>query len=490
MLRPLSFPLPAATRKRWYNNPMWVDALRQWFEINRPVVLFVCGQVFFVMGMAILLQTRRYSRLALARSMPWLAAFGILHGFYQWGSLFIPLHRAHAAASLIAVLEALQLLLLAASFAALFQFGVQLMTPLPERWRWLRSLPLFLLIAWLAVPFYLGLALGHDVTKWHDTAETLARYLMGVPGAFAAAWGLRRQAKLRLLPLEFPSIYNLLRVAGVALLSYVVLGGLVVPPADFFPANMVNVQTFQRYFVVPVEAFQALAGLVLATAVILGLEVFEFETERLIERMEQAQVVAIERERIARDLHDGAIQRVYAAGLVAQSLRRKASAPEMAEGLDRLMEGINSAIAELRRFLSELHEQESLNLIPALESLVDEARRISGTEIYLEADDVPPMSPEATAHVISFAREALSNAIRHARSPLIEIRVIHDPEHQEIHLEVEDHGTGLPDEPDVGYGLRNMQDRARLLGGTLQLESERGKGTRAILIVPVDGAAN
>jgi len=226
----------------------------------------------------------------------------------------------------------------------------------------------------------------------------------------------------------------------------------------------------------------------LSVAVIFGLDVFEFETERLIERMEQAQVVAIERERIARDLHDGAIQRVYAAGLVAQTLRRKAKDPEMALGLDRLMEGINNAIAELRRFLSELHEQESLYLVPALEGLVDEARRISGTEIYLEANaEVPPMPPDMTTHVISFAREALSNAIRHARSPLIEVRVSYHAEQSELRLEVEDHGIGLPDEPDVGYGLRNMQDRARLLNGTLQLESARGKGTKAILTVPLEG---
>ena len=465
---------------------MWNDALRQWFDLNRPVVLFVSGQVFFVMGMAILLQTRRYSRLALARSMPWLAVFGLLHSFYHWGSLFIPIHQQQAPESAIAILEALQLLLLAASFAALFQFGVHLMTPLPRRWQWLRSTPLFLLILWLAVPFYLGLALGHDVKAWHHLAETAARYFLGMPGAFAAAWGLRRQAKRRLLPLEFPAIYNLLRLAGAALLGYVVLGGLIVPPGNFFPASVFNSQTVWQTFGIPIEAFQAIDGLILAIAVILGLDVFEFETERLIERMEQAQVVAIERERIARDLHDGAIQRVYAAGLVAQTLRRKATDPEIVMGLDRLMEGINSAIAELRRFLSELHEQETLYLVPALEGLVDEARRISGTEIYLEADEVPPMAPDITTHVISFAREALSNAIRHARSPLIEVRAAYNPEAGELRLEVEDHGIGLPDEPDVGYGLRNMQDRARLLGGTLQMESTRGKGTKAILIVPLE----
>ncbi len=465
---------------------MWVEAVRRWFEVNRPLVLFVSGQVFFVMGMAILLQTRRYSRLALARGMPWLAAFGILHGVYQWGSLFTRWHQAHAAASVNTILDALQLLLLAASFAALFQFGVRLLQPLPPRFQWGGALPLVLLLAWLVFPFYIGLALGHDVHQWRTSAEIWARYGLGFPGAVVAALGLRRQAKLRLLPLEFPSIYNLLRVAGVALLGYAILGGLVVPRAGFFPASWLNEQSFRQFFVVPVEVFQGADGLVLAIAVILGLDVFEFETQRLIERMEQAQVVAIERERIARDLHDGAIQQVYAAGLLAQSLKRRAKDPEMKKDLGRLMVGINAAIAELRRFLSELQQEETLYLNRALESLVEEARRISGTEIYLEMDEVPPMSPEATAHVVSFAREALSNAIRHARSPLIEVRLSYVPARRRMRLEVKDHGIGLPEDPDMGYGLRNMRDRARLLGGMLSLVSDRGKGTRAILDVPLD----
>ena len=466
---------------------MWVEGLRQWFVLNRPLVFFVSGQVFFVMGMAILLQTRRYSRLALARGMPWLAAFGILHGLYQWGILFMLWqHSAPRAAEVNTLLEGLQLLLLAASFAALFQFGVRLLQPLPSRLRWGGALPLVLLLAWLVAPFYLGLAFGHDVSRWRVQAEIWARYGLGFPGAAVAALGLRRQANLRLLPLEFPAIYNILRVAGVALLGYAVLGGLVVPRASFWPASVLNEATFARWFVVPVEVAQGADGLVLAIAVILGLDVFEFETERLIERMEQAQVVAIERERIARDLHDGAIQQVYAAGLLAQSLKRRAKDPEMKRDLGRLMVGINTAIAELRRFLSELREQETLYLGAALESLVEEARRISGTEIYLTMDEVPPMSPEATAHVVSFAREALSNAIRHARSPLIEVRLSYVPARRRMRLEVKDHGIGLPDDPDMGYGLRNMRDRARLLGGTLSLISEHGKGTRAILDVPLD----
>ena len=65
-----------------------MSELREWFTANRPIIFFVYGQVFFVMGIAIVLQSRRYSRLDLARSLPWLAAFGIMHGFNEWGDLF------------------------------------------------------------------------------------------------------------------------------------------------------------------------------------------------------------------------------------------------------------------------------------------------------------------------------------------------------------------------------------------------------------------
>ena len=467
---------------------MLANQVRHWFEINRPLMLFVYGQVLFVMGLAILFQTRRYSRLALARSMPWLASFGILQGFYEWGNVFLPLQAPYTPAGALTTLEAIQVLLLAAAFASLFQFGVMLLAPFPPKWKWMRHLPLLVWLAWLAIPFYLALSLGEDVSEWKWVAEATARYFIGFPGAVIAALGLRRQAKLRLLPLELPTIYNLLRAAGISLLAYGVLAGLVVSPPHI-PFSVLDALTFQRIFIFPVEAYKTAVVLVLAVAVIFGLEVFEFETDRLIERMEQAQVAAIERERIARDLHDGAIQKVYAAGLVAQMLRNKVKDEEIAADLDRLMDGINDAIAELRRFLKDLSEEpETLDLVRALQRLVEEARRISGTEIYLEEDeDIPSLSPEATTHILSFTREALSNAIRHAHSPLIEVRLHRNNNEGEdwLKLEVQDHGVGLPKPLEPGYGLRNMQDRAHLLGGRFDLQSSRS-GTTVTLEVPLD----
>ena len=58
--------------------------IRTLFEINRQIILFGYGLVFFVLGLAIALQSRRYSRLELARSLAWLAAFGLAHGLYEW----------------------------------------------------------------------------------------------------------------------------------------------------------------------------------------------------------------------------------------------------------------------------------------------------------------------------------------------------------------------------------------------------------------------
>ena len=62
-------------------------SLTEFFELNREIILFVYGLVFFILGFAIVLQTRQSSRLDLARNLRWLAAFGIAHGFYEWGDL-------------------------------------------------------------------------------------------------------------------------------------------------------------------------------------------------------------------------------------------------------------------------------------------------------------------------------------------------------------------------------------------------------------------
>lgn len=129
------------------------DALRGWFAANRPLIFFVYGQVFFVMGLAIALQSRRYSRLDLARDLRWLAGFGIAHGLHEWGDLFIPIQAAFLPPAFVHTLRSAQNILLAVSYLCLLQFGVELLRPRPQGPGWARLAPAALFFVWLAGPF-------------------------------------------------------------------------------------------------------------------------------------------------------------------------------------------------------------------------------------------------------------------------------------------------------------------------------------------------
>src|SRR5512145_2947427 len=113
--------------------------IAEFFELNRSIIYFVYGLVFFILGFAIILQARQSSRLELARSLRWLAAFGIAHGFFEWGDLFIPLQAAYLEETTIRLLYDLHLVLLAGSFVCLLEFGLAVLYPLrngaPFHWQ-------------------------------------------------------------------------------------------------------------------------------------------------------------------------------------------------------------------------------------------------------------------------------------------------------------------------------------------------------------------
>ncbi len=374
--------------------------------------------------------------------------------------------------------------LLGGLLIGILQFGLTLAEPFPDRWDWLELLGVALFLVWLIV-FYLGLALGTDLSIWQQWSNLLARYLLGFPGALMAAWGLRLQGKRHLLPLELGFVYNQLRIAGMALIGFALLVVVSSPSLHVFPANFLNAENFAKFLYFPPEVILVVISGVFATVTIRALEVFNIETQRLLDRMEQAQIVAIERERIARELHDGALQQVYAAGLLAKSLCRCIANSAEQDKLDRLWAALDGAIRELRQFLTTLQspsQSENTDIHRVLASLVEEAARISGTEIVYHGESVRLPSEQAT-HLISFAREALSNAIRHARTSFIKVSL--QKRNGRLLLTVEDHGVGLPDKVKRGFGLRNMEDRARLLGGAVRFESQAGQGTRVILSVPL-----
>ena len=467
-----------------------MTSLRVFLELNREIVQFLYGLVFFVLGLAIAVQSRSYSRLELARSLGWLAAFGLAHSLYEWSELFAHVQEAYLSLAGILALHFFHLASLALSFFALFEFGVALLRPL-KRGQWLHTVSLALLVAYLVSLLGPLLRWLPDPQAWHRGAEALARYLIAFPAGLLAAYGLREQTFRHIAPLHVPHIIRTLRIAGVALAAYGVVGGLTPEPAAFFPATWLNADRFEQLFGIPPLLVTGVIGLILAVAIIRALEVFDLETGRQIESMEQQQILAAERSRIARDLHDGAIQMVYTAGLLVEAAHTQVPAESPVAGrLEKAMGVLNDAIAALRRSLGEMRPG------PANETLADALRRLAADprfkslveiELRMALPAAPDLTTLATEHVVAIVSEALSNVVRHARARQVQIAAT--AAHGRLTLMVTDDGQGIPASQTDGFGLRNMRDRARLLGGELQVAAAPGHGTRVTLDIPLDQEA-
>ena len=221
----------------------------------------------------------------------------------------------------------------------------------------------------------------------------------------------------------------------------------------------------------------------LVVSMIRMLDIFNIETDRLIRKMEETEVLSIERERIARDLHDGVLQQAYSVGLLSDSIARRIG-PRYRDLTGRLVLAANQLIDELRRYLPRLQPLDGLQLIPALMSVVSELANTLPIETHFGENGDLMLTPRQVSHLTAFAREALSNVARHADTSKAELHL--EFEDGSLRLLVRDYGRGMPEDVDVGYGLRNMRDRARLLGAALHFDSRRLEGTSVILDVPLE----
>ncbi len=462
-----------------------MNFIQNFFTVNHEIIYFIYGLMFFVLGLAIALQSRHSSRLELARSLTWLAAFGFLHGFHEWGDLFIPLQAEYLAPGIIRGLNYIHLLLLAASFACLYGFGLALLEPLRHH-KPLHISFAILLLSWLVLalgPFRVWFS---DFDTWHNAVDALTRYFIGLPSGLLAAYALREHTLKRIAPYNVPSIVRALQLSGITMAVYALAAGLIVPPIPFFPGNWLNTDTFTRYLLVPPQLFRAVLGLAMAGTTIRFLEIFDVETARQIEAMQKKQMLADERERIARELHDGTIQKVYTAALLVRSAQNLAGPDTPLAGrLGTAVGVLDDAIGDLRQNLSQLHEPdqspESLRL--ALQKLATDPRFSSLVTVNLDLDlpDSCFLSPEQNIHVLAILQETLANVVRHARAR--RVSVVARSRDGRVWIAVQDDGIGIPPNVIEGHGMRNMRDRASLLHGELAVEKLE-KGTCVTLNIP------
>ena len=211
-------------------------------------------------------------------------------------------------------------------------------------------------------------------------------------------------------------------------------------------------------------------------------------TSDTVDQTVEARVLE-ERARWAMRIHDGLTQTVTSAVLELHALRtRILSDPAGAvASLTAVEAAIRADLREVRQLLFELYEEER-RPEPSLAVFVDElvARWGLPARVSIEgdADAMPEIILEAAHSVIT---ESLANAAKHAETPDVAVRVHADA--TGLRIEVEDRGRGIGDveNDDPHFGLSMMRARAENIGGTLEIGSTPGGGTRVVALLPVGG---
>jgi signal transduction histidine kinase len=200
------------------------------------------------------------------------------------------------------------------------------------------------------------------------------------------------------------------------------------------------------------------------------------------QRMNELKVIS-ERDRIARDLHDHVIQRLFAMGLTLQGTIARARSAEVAQRLTDTVDELQNVIQEIRTTIFDLHG--GAPGANRLRQRIDEAvAAFAGQGIRTSVRFVGPLSVvDATVadHAEAVVREAVSNAVRHsgARTLSVEVRV-----EDELSVEVTDDGCGIPAEV-TPSGLENLRARAEEVGGHLTVTDAPGGGTAVRWIAPL-----
>ncbi|WP_367129057.1 sensor histidine kinase [Saccharothrix sp. HUAS TT1] len=206
------------------------------------------------------------------------------------------------------------------------------------------------------------------------------------------------------------------------------------------------------------------------------------------------QVKLVERERLARDLHDTVAHHVSAIAIRAQAgLATAAATPGAAVDALRLIESeASTALAEMRAMVRLLRRDGPAELAPNprvadLERLAGRPRSGPAVEVGIVGDVDGLPTPVGTA-IYRLAQESITNARRHARhATLIEVRVAADD--TSVRLRVSDDGDGGAPAGTPGYGLIGMAERASLLGGTCEAGPNPGRGWTVTAVLPRAGAS-
>jgi signal transduction histidine kinase len=209
-----------------------------------------------------------------------------------------------------------------------------------------------------------------------------------------------------------------------------------------------------------------------------------------------------ERERIGMELHDGVIQSLYAVGMQLELARTAGSIHP--DDFIAPIQSLNQTIEDIRSYILDLHRHNttSTTIISCLKSMTNRLHIPDTLKIEIDAPDTPISIPNVLFEAVcQMVNEAISNVIRHANATKVTISAYLANGH--FYLTISDNGQGFDFDQQIalstselseigatgsGLGLRNIQRRARLHHGTVEIASTKGRGTQISLSLPISGS--
>ena len=193
-----------------------------------------------------------------------------------------------------------------------------------------------------------------------------------------------------------------------------------------------------------------------------------------------------ERKRIARDLHDEVNQALTAILLRLQALREDAPSPQLAGELEELKRLVNQAMEELLQLARQLRPTalDDHGLVPALDAQLKRFGDQTGVRTALRTDgELGRLGEDQEIVVYRVVQEALSNVAQHSGARAVDVRLAASNGSVELHVEDDGRGFDAVASRDR-LGLNGMAERARLVGGSLDIDSAPGQGTKLSLRIP------
>jgi signal transduction histidine kinase len=206
-------------------------------------------------------------------------------------------------------------------------------------------------------------------------------------------------------------------------------------------------------------------------------------------RQQESRIALLEeRERISMELHDGVIQSLYALGMQLELIRTSPK-PATPQDWRRIVTGLNGVIDDIRSYILNLKSRSygKKSMRECLEDVIARLHLPQQLQVRIDAPDAPiPFSPATYEAVCQMAHEAVSNVVRHAEATELHLSAQQANSHFE--MTISDNGKGFDPNSnprEEGLGLRNIQQRARLRGGHVEIDSTPGAGTSIMIQLPI-----